>query len=53
MGMIKDVEDLRTGLLGDDSFLATSQNFLNDAQDKVDSVGRFSFASVDVGGRKF
>jgi len=36
--LIKDVEDLRTGLLGEDSFLATSQEFVNQVQDKVNSA---------------
>ena len=28
--LIKDVEDIKTGLLGEDSFLVTSQNFIDD-----------------------
>ena len=35
LNMIKDIENLRTGLLGDDSLLATTENFLNDAEDFV------------------
>ena len=52
-GMIKDVEALKTGLTGDDSFLATTQNFLNDAQDKVKGVSNFSLGSVGVGDESF
>lgn len=39
-GLIKFVSDLRTGLLGEDSFLSTSQEFLNDVQNKVNSVSQ-------------
>tara|TARA_A100001201_G_scaffold89209_4_gene78166 strand:+ start:11212 stop:14262 length:3051 start_codon:yes stop_codon:yes gene_type:complete len=31
----KEVENIRTGLLGEDSFLQTSQNFVNDVQEQV------------------
>lgn len=46
-GLIKDVESIKTGLLGDDSFLATSQNFLSDAQNFV--VNTIPNASLNVG----
>ena len=36
--LIQDVQGLRTGLLGDDSFLITSQNFINDVQSKVNNA---------------
>ena len=38
--LVKGIEKLRTGLTGKDSFLATSQNFLNSVQDKVNSVSK-------------
>ena len=45
--LIKDIEELRTGLLGDDSFLQTSQNFINDAQN-------FNVASgIQIGGEEY
>ena len=37
-GIMKDIQDLRTNLLGDDSFLVTSQEFVNQAQSKVDAL---------------
>ena len=46
-GLIKDVESIKTGLLGDDSFLATSQNFLSDAQNFVSNT--IPNASLNVG----
>ena len=51
--MIKDIEELRTDLLGEDSFLGQTNEFLGNAQDKVDSVGRFSLGSVDVGDESY
>lgn len=39
-GLIKFVSDLRTGVLGEDSFLSTSQDFLNSVQNKVNSVSQ-------------
>jgi len=36
--LLRDVQDLRTGLLGDDSFLVTSQQFVDEVQAKVDST---------------
>lgn len=39
-GLIKTIKDLRTGILGDDSFLKTSQDFLNDVQEKVNGAQR-------------
>ena len=54
INMIKDVEELRTGLLGDDSFLATTQNFLSDANTFVtDTVPNYALGSVDIGGENF
>ena len=45
--LIKDIEELRTGLLGEDSFLQTSQNFLNDVQN-------FNVASgIQIGGEEY
>ena len=46
-GMIKDVESLKTGIIGDDSFLTTSQNFLSDAQNFVSNT--IPNASLNVG----
>lgn len=37
-GLLKDVQNLRTGLLGNDSFLVTSQDFINKSQEKVSQV---------------
>ena len=51
--MIKDIEELKTELLGEDSILGQANEFLGNAQDKVDSVGRFSIGSVDVGGESY
>ena len=51
--MIKDVQELKDDLLGEDSFLGQANEFLGDAQDKVDSAGRFSLGSVDVGGESY
>ena len=36
--LIKDIQDLKTGLVGKDSFLQTSQNFLNDVQTKISNA---------------
>ena len=45
--LIKQIEELRTGLLGEDSFLQTSQNFLNDVQN-------FNVASgIGIGGEEY
>jgi hypothetical protein len=45
--LISQVEELRTGLLGDDSFLQTSQNFIND-------VSTFNVASgINIGGEEY
>ena len=41
--LIADVEDIRTGLLGDDSFLQTSQEFINE-----EILGRVQQASRDI-----
>ena len=38
--LIKGIEELRTGLTGKDSFLATSQDFLNDVQGEVDKAAK-------------
>ena len=38
---MKDVSDLRTELLGSDSFIATSQDFLNSINEKVDEASSF------------
>ena len=46
-GLIQDVESIKTGLLGDDSFLVTSQNFLSDAQNFVSNT--IPNASLNVG----
>ena len=39
--LMKDVSDLRTELLGSDSFIATSQDFLNSINEKVDEASSF------------
>lgn len=39
-GLIKFVEELKNGVLGEDSFLQTSQEFLNQVQSKVDQVSQ-------------
>ena len=36
--LIKDIQDLKIGLVGKDSFLQTSQNFLNDVQTKISNA---------------
>jgi len=41
--LIKEVEDLKTGIIGEDSFLATSQKFTKDAQNVING------ASFNVG----
>ena len=41
--LIKDVEDLRTGLVGEDSFLVTSQEFINQ-----EILGRVNQASAKI-----
>ena len=46
-GLIQEVEAIKTGLLGDDSFLVTSQNFLSDAQNFVSNT--IPNASLNVG----
>ena len=45
--LIKEVEELNTGLLGDDSFLQTSQDFLNDAQNATVASG------IEIGGEDY
>ena len=37
---VKGIEGLRAGLTGKDSFLATSQNFINDVQAEVDKIAK-------------
>lgn len=45
--LIQQVEELRTGLLGEDSFLQTSQDFIND-------VSSFNVASgIGIGGEEY
>ena len=45
--LIQQVEELRTGLLGEDSFLQTSQDFINDVQN-------FNVASgIGIGGEEY
>jgi hypothetical protein len=39
--LIKEIEDLRTGLLGDDSFLATSQDFIDNINAKISEYSEF------------
>ena len=39
--LMKDVSDLRTELLGSDSFIATSQDFLNSVNAEVDKAASF------------
>ena len=39
--LMKDVSDLRTELLGSDSFIATSQDFLNSINEEVDKAANF------------
>ena len=53
MSMIQDIEDFRTELLGDDSFLATTQDFLGEAQDTVNNLPSAALGSVDVGGETY
>ena len=36
--LIKDIENIKTGLTGKDSFLQTSQNFINEVQSKVNAA---------------
>ena len=36
--LIKSVQDLKTGLVGEDSFLQTSQDFINEVQSKVNAT---------------
>ncbi len=52
-GMIKDVESLRTGIIGDDSFLATTQNFLSDAQNFVSNTIPNASLGVGIGEDSF
>ena len=50
LNMIKDVEELRTDLLGEDSFLGQANEFIGDAQEFIDeTVPNFAFASVTLG----
>ena len=49
LNMIKDIEELKTDLLGEDSFLGQANEFLGDAQEAVDGVGDFSLGSVTLG----
>ena len=44
--LIKEIEGIRTGLLGNDSFLVTSQNFVNEVQAKINGVSSTISASV-------
>jgi hypothetical protein len=45
-GLLKDVQNLRNGLLGNDSFLVTSQEFVNEVQSKVDGVASIISGAV-------
>jgi len=45
--LIQQVEELRTGLLGEDSFLQTSQNFINDVQNVNIASG------IGIGGEEY
>lgn len=36
--LIKSVQDLKTGLIGEDSFLQTSQDFINEVQSKINAT---------------
>ena len=45
--LIQTVEELRTGLLGEDSFLQTSQNFINDVQTAQVASG------IGIGGNEY
>ena len=47
--MIQDIESLRTGIIGEDSFLATSQRFLSDAQNFVSNTIPNASLSVGIG----
>ena len=52
--MIQDIESIRTELLGEDSFFATSQNFLSDAQTFVtDTIPNTALGSVDIEGKSY
>ena len=48
-GLIRDVESLRTGIVGEDSFLATSQQFLSDTQNAINGAS----VGVDLFGNSF
>ena len=48
-GLIQEVESIKTGLLGDDSFLATTQDFISDAQDFVSGIPSASLLNVGIG----
>ena len=45
-GLIKFVEDLKTGVLGEDSFLQTSQEFLGQVQSKINEVSQIIANSI-------
>ena len=50
--LIQDVEDLKTGLLGEDSFLQTSQNFINDVQN-FNIISGISTSGLNIGGEEY
>ena len=47
--MIQDIESLKTGIIGEDSFLATSQRFLSDAQNFVSNTIPNASLGVNIG----
>lgn len=47
--MIQDVESLKTGIIGEDSFLATSQRFLSESQNFVSNTIPNASLGVDIG----
>ena len=52
--LIQQVEELRTGLLGEDSFLQTSQDFINDVQNfNIISGISTSGSGLNIGGEEY
>ena len=49
--LIKNIESLRTGIVGEDSFLATSGQFIRDAQSTVN--GAQIASDINIGGESF
>ena len=49
--LIKNIETIRTGIVGEDSFLATSGQFIRDAQSTVNGAQMAS--DINIGGKSF